>query len=461
LSLQSTIKKSLVILPVLFALLCVSSCSSFTIKMKSLPEIYETSRNLKGQCTPVMLEKVWALVETRYYREVKPVYLFNTAILGLMLEGKVSPVAPKSYIDMDKYNIKYDPYLLWHVIDTTAQASGKSRSDLCYAAISGITMGLDRWTMLIRPKKTDQYVRQNYAEKVMGTGIVPLVATKPRLRYFIDTIVRNSPSEQAGLKRLDELILIGNTHVATLKPTQLIDALRGPDKSMIEVSVKRGEKYLWFRFQRGPVDYKSAWCNLLEDKRVYCKIHGFNDNTVAQFEEAIRELPRPHRNQLIVDMRNNPGGLIYSATNLVAKMWLGHKRLAILETRQNGFIDFADTSVDKRPLLANWQTVFIADKTTASAGEMMLAAIQDHGAAVIIGQNTYGKGVGQLVTFIEGAMFRCTTLWVMSPNGRLIEGKGVAPDYKVSWTFQQMTEGRDKQLEVAQEYFNAIDKMAP
>jgi len=433
----------------LLTLLLIPACASFKIERKGIYEIYKSDRSVSSnQCTPMMLEKVWDVLIKEYYRELKPTYLWSLAIKGLVKGGGL-PLVSKEALDHDKYIVKPTPEIAWQMVDFSAWALRLDRSRLCFAVIDGMTQGLDPYTNFTRPQDMESHMDRNYAETFGGVGIVLTAQAKP-FRAFVDHVVLNSAAERAGIKRFDELILLDDTHIAKLTMIQIQQKLRGPVGTTLEISVKRQNRYIWFKIQRDKVDYKMAWCKVDEEKRAYCRLHGFKGSTAEELEDAINNLP-PHKKEIIIDLRNNPGGLVFSATNIAAKFWLGHKRIAIFQKRKVGFVDFNDTSIDHPPLLSKYKTVFLSNHNTASASELLLAAIRDHGVAPIVGTSTYGKGVGQSLYLIDGGLLTCTSLWVLSPNGELIQGKGVAPQVEVDLGLEDFIAGNDIQLKKAYE----------
>ena len=264
-------------------------------------------------------------------------------------------------------------------------------------------------------------------------------------KVTIMSVLEGTPGEKVGLRVGDEIMSVDGTPVAEFQPEEVAMHIRGEAGTEVKLMIHReGAADSEYTIERDMIKVRSAKGKLLDDTQMgYIRIASFGENTAEEFREEYSKLEEEGMQGLIIDLRQNPGGLITSCVD-VAKMLVPKGNIVSVVQRDGSREEYdSDLETVKYPL------VVLIDGNSASASEILAGALQDKEAATIVGMKSYGKGSVQVVVplFHEDGL-KLTIAKYYTPSGKCIDGVGIEPDVTVNLT-EEDTE--DKQLNMAKE----------
>lgn len=294
-------------------------------------------------------------------------------------------------------------------------------------AIRGMVEALDDHSTFLTPDEFDDM-------KVTTSGSYAGIGVEVAPGKDGVSIVRrmpNSPAEHAGIQAGDMIVRIDNVAVDPADPDSAIARMRGPEGSAIHLTVRRGAAaaLLDFTVQRAQVQLQSVAAELLTPEYGYLRISTFTDATGSEFEQAVARLQRRgagHLAGFIIDLRNNPGGVLDAAVQ-VADDLLEQGVIVSAEGRARE----ARFRMEARPgdITHGAPVVLLVNGGSASASEILAAALHDNHRATLIGRRTYGKGsVQTIMPLSQGQALKITTSRYFTPSGASINGVGIVPD---------------------------------
>ena len=297
------------------------------------------------------------------------------------------------------------------------------------AAINGLLQSLDPYSAYMTPESFESMQTETSGE-FGGLGIeVGMEAGVVKVISPID----NTPASKAGLKAGDYIVKINDTQVQGKSLTQAVELMRGPVGSSIEITVRRrGEKKaLIFNITREIIEVQSVKFELLENNIGYIRLTSFNENSSSQVKEKIKKLNNNKKLKgYILDLRNNPGGLLSQAIK-ISDFFLDNGEIVSTKSRQPSENRkwFA-----KKGDLTNGKTVLVLiNYGSASAAEIVAGALKDHKRAIIVGENSYGKGsVQSIIPLKNRGAIRLTIAKYYLPSGKSISEVGVTPDIEIA-----------------------------
>jgi len=272
----------------------------------------------------------------------------------------------------------------------------------------------------------------------------------------IADVLPNAPAEKAGIVPGDVFIEVDGIPVAGMNQTELVTIVRGPAGTTVTILMQRGDKQLTFEIVRERFEIPSVFSEVLEGNIGYISSYDFNQRTRSKIDAALAELNVNELNGLIIDLRNNPGGLLTSAIE-VGSAFIENGDI-LHEVFGNG----EEITFETDGSFANITVpiVFLVNERSASASELVAGAVQDYGLATIIGEQTFGKGtVQQLRTLTNGGGVRLTIAQWLTPNRNSIQGEGITPDIiiRVDNDRELAELGKDPQLDAAVEFLLSGD----
>jgi carboxyl-terminal processing protease len=256
----------------------------------------------------------------------------------------------------------------------------------------------------------------------------------------------DSPAFHAGIRASDRLVKVDSTPTADIDINQLLGLIRGEPGTPVDLTVRRDQSSedLTFRIIRARLSIDSVKTKLLQQGIVYARLTRFNQNTAAELLDALgRQAQVQPVNGLILDVRNNPGGLLSSAI-AVADLFLD--RGVIVTTRkQRGEVAQQEFRATLDDILPGKPIAVLINAGSASASEVVAAALHDHQRAVLVGTRSYGKGSVQTIMPALGLdqAIKLTTAEYFSPNGNAINNVGIEADISVATTEQLDEEAQD------------------
>ena len=297
------------------------------------------------------------------------------------------------------------------------------------AAINGLLQSLDPYSAYMTPESFESMQTETSGE-FGGLGIeVGMEAGVVKVISPID----NTPASKAGLKAGDYIVKINDTQVQGKSLTQAVELMRGPVGSSIEITVRRrGEKKaLIFNITREIIEVQSVKFELLENNIGYIRLTSFNENSSSQVKEKIEKLNNNKKLKgYILDLRNNPGGLLSQAIK-ISDFFLDNGEIVSTKSRQPS--ENRKWFAKKGDLTDGKTVLVLINYGSASAAEIVAGALKDHKRAIIVGENSYGKGsVQSIIPLKNRGAIRLTIAKYYLPSGKSISEVGVTPDIEVA-----------------------------
>lgn len=295
-----------------------------------------------------------------------------------------------------------------------------NRDELTEKAITKLLKGLDPHSSYI-PARELQGVNEQLSGNFEGVGIEFLIVEDT---ITVVTPIPGGPSEQVGIQAGDKIVMIEDTVVAgiEIKSEDVVGKLRGKKNTKVNISIMRNnnKKLLPFTITRDKIPLYSIETSYMVDKETgYIKISRFSATTDKEFMEALDKLMNKNLKNLIVDVRQNPGGYLSASTNILNELFENAELLVYTKGR----------TFDKNEYKSSGQNIFAIDKISvlidegsASASEILAGAIQDQDRGVIIGRRSFGKGlVQEQYDLSDGSALRLTVARYYTPSGRSIQ----------------------------------------
>ncbi len=304
-----------------------------------------------------------------------------------------------------------------------------NQSESMDSAINGLLQSLDPYSSYMSPKIFDE-MRTETSGEFGGLGIeVSMEAGVVKVISPID----DTPASRAGLKAGDYIVKINDVQVQGKSLSEAVDLMRGPVGSGIELTVRRrGErKALTFNIIREVIQVQSVKSEIIDKNIGYIRLTSFNDNSSDQIEKQIKKLKKDKNlNSFILDLRNNPGGLLSQAIK-ISDFFLENGEIVSTKSRKKSenrkwFAKKGDIT-DGKTLLV------LINYGSASASEIVAGALKDHKRAIIVGENSFGKGsVQSIIPLKNRGAIRLTIAKYYLPSGKSISEVGVSPDIEVN-----------------------------
>lgn len=339
-------------------------------------------------------------------------------ILTLSLALGQTPPAPQDNPAQD-----LEPYLRQFVQVLSAveahSAGGVPTEKMVYeGAIPSMLRQLDPHTQFFDPLQFQQLKQMQESEQ---KGFGSVVSVLPGQVIFLQTFP-GTPSNKAGIQAGDELVAINNVAIRTLDPEQIVGLLTEARQQKITAFVRRQGFSRVFQFTLTPelVDAPSVDRTFfLKPGYGYIRVASWDVQTAKQLHDAIEKLSPDKVKGLVLDLRNNPGGIVKAALD-AASMFLEPGQRILTARGRSKEVDSADVPRNAQPY--HFPLALIVNEKTASASEILSGALQDHDRAVIVGEPTYGKGLVQSVMPLSGgAGLAITTAFYYTPSGRTIQ----------------------------------------
>ena len=304
-----------------------------------------------------------------------------------------------------------------------------NQSESMDSAINGLLQSLDPYSAYMSPEIFDE-MQTETSGKFGGLGIeVSMEAGVVKVISPID----DTPASRAGIKAGDYIVKINGIQVQGKSLAEAVDLMRGPVGSGIDLTVRRrGEKKaLKFNIVREVIQVQSVKADLLEKNIGYIRLTSFNENSGRQIKKEIEKFEKnKNLKSYILDLRNNPGGLLSQAIK-ISDFFLDNGEIVSTKSRQ---VSENRKWFAKQGDLTNGKTIIVLiNYGSASASEIVAGALKDHKRAILLGENSYGKGsVQSIIPLKNKGAIRLTVAKYYLPSGKSISEVGVAPDIEVS-----------------------------
>ena len=304
-----------------------------------------------------------------------------------------------------------------------------NQSESMDSAINGLLQSLDPYSSYMSPEILEEMQTETSGE-FGGLGIeVSMEAGVVKVISPID----DTPASKAGLKAGDYIVKINDTQVQGKSLSEAVDLMRGPVGSSIELTIRRrGEKKaLTFNITREIIEIQSVKSELLEENIGYIRLTSFNENSSDQIEKQIKKLKKnKNLNSFILDLRNNPGGLLNQAIR-ISDFFLENGEIVSTKSRKKS--DNRKWFARKGDITDGKTLLVLINYGSASASEIVAGALKDHKRAIVVGENSYGKGsVQSIIPLKNRGAIRLTVAKYYLPSGKSISEVGVRPDIEVN-----------------------------
>ena len=318
---------------------------------------------------------------------------------------------------LTKYREIMDKYYLGNVDDTALEEG----------AIKGYIEGLgDPYTEYISKEEMDTYLDDTMGNFV-GIGIYMIKNTQYDKIQVLSTI-KGSPAEKAGIQAGDLIISADGVEYSADDMTTASNKIKGEEGTKVTIEVLRGAEKLKFELTREKVKVNQVEGKVLSNNIGYIKFTSFDETTAEDFKNQYQELAKKGIQSLIIDLRNNGGGIVDQALE-IADYMTPKDSVLLYEVDKNGKETVKKAKEDP---IVNMPIVILTNENTASASEILAGALKDLGKAKIVGTTTYGKGViQQILKLNDGSGLKITIEEYQTPNRNKINKVGIQPDEKV------------------------------
>ncbi len=304
--------------------------------------------------------------------------------------------------------------------------------DLIYGALKGMLASLDPHSQFMDPDTYNE-LKVDTEGRFGGLGIE--ITIKDGLLTVV-TPIEDTPAWKAGIKAGDRIVKINNELTRDITLMDAVKKMRGKPGEPVNITVLREseKKIIEFKIVRDVIkikDLKEA--KIIDDGIGYIRLIEFRENTAIDLKMVIEMLKKQGMNALILDLRNNPGGLLDAAVK-VTEEFIEHGKLVVSTKGRKPSQNLEFFSHSGSPLLETPMIVLI-NEGSASGSEIVAGALQDYKRAIILGVKSFGKGsVQTVIPLSDGSALRLTTSKYFTPSGKVIHGKGVTPDIVVPET---------------------------
>ena len=299
-----------------------------------------------------------------------------------------------------------------------------NEEDLKEGAVRGYIEGLgDPYTEYISKEEMEEYMQDTLGNYV-GIGIYMTTNTKNGHIVVLATM-KGSPAENAGLKPGDEIIGVDGEDCTTKNSTEVSNKIKGEEGTTVKLEILRDNQTLNFEVKRENIKVNPVEGKVVNNNIGYIKFTSFDETTAEDFKTTYEQLASQNIQSLIIDLRNNGGGLVDQAVD-IADYFLEKGQVVIYEVDKNGN---EQAEMSENDPIINMPVVILTNENTASASEILAGSLKDYGKATIVGTTTYGKGViQQILSFKDGSGLKITTEEYQTPNHNKINKIGIEPD---------------------------------
>ncbi len=356
---------------------------------------------------------------------------------------------------------------IWEYVKENYVKSDVPETQLFYGALAGIVASLrDPYSVFLNPE-----ISKKFEEELSGSfeGIGAEIGIKEEELAIIAPLP-GTPADKAGLRAGDKVLAIDGLDTAGMALEYAVNKIRGPKGSQVtlsilsngdekprEVTITRDKIEIdSVRFIRKEKDTETGNYQtekekefvLMDDGVAYLELLYFNENTLADWNKSVEEIIAANPKGIILDLRNNPGGFLQTAIEIAGE-WIDGKTVVMERLRSGTKIEH---KARRKARFEGIPTVVLVNRGSASGSEIVAGALQDYGAAVIVGETTFGKGsVQDYKEFKDGSAVKLTIAEWLTPKGKNINEEGIKPTIEVKMTREDYDSNRDPQLDRALE----------
>lgn len=327
-------------------------------------------------------------------------------------------------VDLEKVEQAYDLISKHYIHKVTHE-------ELVSGAIQGMISQLEDPYSIYMDQETAKQFNQSLDSSFEGIGTEIGLEEE---RVVIVAPYKDSPAEKAGLKARDEIISVNGESVKGLNVQEVSVKIRGKKGTKVQLEIKRPgvAKHLNFEIKRDQIPIETVFSSIKKEsgKNIgYIEIASFSEKTAADFKEQLADLEKQEIDSLIIDVRGNPGGLLPAVAEITDAIVSSDKPFVQTEDRNGDKSKTYSRLEKKKP----YNMAVLIDNGSASASEILAAAMEEAGGYTLIGEKTFGKGtVQQVVPMQDGSDIKLTTSKWLTPDGNWIHGKGIEPTIEIA-----------------------------
>ena len=294
--------------------------------------------------------------------------------------------------------------------------------------IKGYVYGLDdEYSEYFTKDELEEYKTDNIEGEFVGVGINIVQDTEKNAIRVLSPI-KGSPAEEAGIMAGDYITKINDVSYTGEQMTEAVNNMKGQEGTTVKIQVLRGEETKEFNVVRRSLRINPIESNIYENTIGYLKISSFDEGCSTEFEEKLEELKNKNIKSLIIDLRNNGGGIVDEATDIADLFTDKGATLLITKDKE----DNEDITYANKDKVIDVPVIVLTNENTASASEILAGALKDNNVAQIVGTTSFGKGVIQeLLTLKDGSGLKLTTSEYYTPNRSKINKIGIEPNETV------------------------------
>lgn len=367
---------------------------------------------------------------------------------NLPLIGDGLDSTPDASVDLSDF------WKAWNVlntrfVETSATSTDASAQQKLWGAIQGLTASYnDPYTVFLPPAEAKVFqdsIKGNFSGVGMEIGIKDGLLT-------IIAPLKGTPAERAGLRSGDGILAIDGKSTEGLSTDAAVKLIRGEKGTTVTLTILRDDVRSEIVVMRDTINVPTIEGTLDQESGVYTiALYSFTANSGQIFTKALSEFRASGSNKLIIDVRGNPGGYLEAAVS-IASHFLPRGENVVTEDYKGTQENVEHRSTGTGGIPAGTKIVVLMDQGSASASEILAGALQDAGAATLIGTRSFGKGSVQELVEINGGALKVTVARWLTPSGKSISDGGLTPDIKVEITKEEFLAGKDPQKARAIEY---------
>ena len=320
------------------------------------------------------------------------------------------------------------------------------KNELIDATLKGFVEGIgDEYSEYMTAKEWEEYQAEALGNYV-GVGIY-MRADKETNYIIIESTIKDTPAERAGLKSGDYIIAVDGENIYGLTASEVSAKVKGEEGTSVELTILRDTETLEFTLKREAIKVYHVSSEILEDNIGYIELYTFDEGCSAEFKKEMDKLIEQGAKKVIIDLRFNTGGLVSEALSIL-DLFLDKGQVELITKSARGNEKIEKSNNEKT---YDVDLVVLVNKYSASASEIVTGALKDNNVAKVVGTTTYGKGVIQNVyQLLDGSVLKLTTQEYYTPNNTRIHEIGINPDYEVELP-EDANDDTDTQLEKAKE----------
>lgn len=309
---------------------------------------------------------------------------------------------------------------------------------LLEGALKGMLQSIDPYSNYYTDEETDNLLN-SLDGNFSGIGIY--IEEKDGYINVVNPIA-GQPAMKAGIRSKDLIISVDGVDIKDLGLEKVSSMIKGPKGTYVNLGVKRGKETLNFKIKRQIIIINPVTYEIIEDSIGYILLEDFNSQATSEIEKALKDFDGKEIKKVILDLRDNPGGLLSEAID-VSRLFVSEGPIVHIKEKNKALTTYISTLKKQK-----YSLIVLVNENSASASEIFAGAIKDRRAGILIGKKTFGKGIVQsLIPLGQGRMIKLTTAEYLTPNKISIHGEGIKPHITIENT------NIDKQLERAIKLF--------